>query len=391
MESIGSRPAIERAFGDSFGATPEVVVRAPGRVNLLGAHVDYSGGWVLPAAIDRSIWLAARRSSSERGRLVACDLNARATLEGASVDPAGAPYPEWSRYPRGVFWALHHRGYSPPSIDAVFGGDLPRGAGVSSSAAVEVAFCLAFEALGGFELEGRERALLGRRVENEVVGVQSGVMDQFASIFGEEGHALLLDCLTLDHESIPISSQAIVVVADSGVRRRLLGSGFNDRRAECTEAVARLSSVLPDLRGLRDVTLEQLDAHRPLLPDPLAQRVQHVVEECARVLQGAAALRAGRLEALGSAMRDSHCSSRDLYQVSLPELDVLAETAWGVSGCYGARLAGGGFGGCVTALVAEGSFEQLEARWAEAFARRFARRPATFRCRIAGGAEVVLP
>ena len=194
------------AFRARFDAEPEVVARAPGRVNLLGAHVDYSEGWVLPAAIDRSVWVAARRAPGERTHVLATDFGEEASFDAANIEPPVAERggeTSWSDYPRGLAWALAKRGIDVPPIDAAFGGDLPIGAGVSSSAAVEMAFLLAWEQLAGFELSGIERAQVGRTVENDYVDVQSGIMDQFASVHGRQGHALLLDCRSLEHELIP--------------------------------------------------------------------------------------------------------------------------------------------------------------------------------------------
>jgi galactokinase len=384
-----SASSIASAFRERFGRSPDVIVRAPGRVNLLGAHVDYNDGFVLPAAIDRAVWLAAGRAHGASGRLCALDLGADVAFEPPVEKPQSNDSRRWADYPLGVAWVLRGLGHEVGPIDAVFGGDLPMGAGVSSSAAVEVAFFLAFEALGGFALEGRERARLGRRVENEVLGVGSGVMDQFASIHGRAGHAVLLDCRSLEHELIPVPEEVAVLVADTGVRRALVGSAFNDRRAECRQAVELLRAELPGITALRDVSPEELDRHAGLLPPSLQRRARHVVEECARVLAGAERLRAGQMEELGELVRASHRSSRDLYEVSIAELDLLAETAWTVPGCYGARLTGAGFGGCVTAAVQRDALDELERTLRAAFRARFGRDPSMLRCRIADGAAVV--
>lgn len=384
------RDVIAGAFRERFGHSPQLIVRAPGRVNLLGAHVDYNDGFVLPGAIDRSVWLAASRARGAIGRLCALDLPSDVVFEAPDGEkPHAGDHHRWADYPRGVAWVLRDIGREIGPLEAVYGGDLPMGAGVSSSAAVEVAFFLAFEALFGFSLTGAERALLGRRVENEVLGVGSGVMDQYASIHGRAGHVLLLDCRSLEHELIPVPEEVAILVADSGVRRSLVSSRFNDRRAECDRAAARLREVLPGVAALRDVSLADLERHGSLLPPPLLQRARHVVEECARVQQGAAALRAGRLGELGELVRASHCSSRDLYQVSIPELDLLAETAWSVSGCWGARLTGAGFGGCVTSAVHRDAEDELERVLRETFAARFGREPAMLRCRLGDGAAVL--
>ncbi|MDE2689573.1 MAG: galactokinase [Acidobacteriota bacterium] len=381
------------AFRDRFGAEPDVIARAPGRANLLGAHVDYSEGWVLPAAIDRAVWVAARRARGKETRLAALDLAEKTAFD--AVEPA-PPVSErggqasWVDYPQGLAWALGRRGIEVPPIEAVFGGDLPIGAGVSSSAAVEMAFLVAWEQLAGFELDGIERAGIGRQVENEYVGVQSGIMDQFASVQGREGHALLLDCRSLQHELIPTPEDLVFLVADTGVRRALAsGTGFNDRKSECFRAADLLRPHLPELSTLRDLEPADLDRLRHMLEPPLDRRARHVVTECRRVLDGAEALRQGDLRALGDLMAQSHGSSRNDYDVSIEELDVLQEAAAGAEGCYGARLTGAGFGGCVTAITSEAAAGHVRERTAAAFERRFGRRPEIHTCRVGAGAGVV--
>ncbi len=381
------------AFRARFDAEPEVVARAPGRVNLLGAHVDYSEGQVLPAAIDRAVWVAARRVPGAETRLAALDLGEEAVFLAAAPGPPvaerGGPS-SWVDYPRGLAWALRQRGIDVPPIEAVFGGDLPIGAGVSSSAAVEMAFLVAWERLAGFELAGAERARVGRTVENEYVGVQSGIMDQFASVHGREGHALLLDCRSLEHELIPTPDDLVFLVADTGVRRALAsGTGFNDRKSECFDAADLLRPHLPGLSTLRDLEPADFERLRHLLEPPLDGRARHVMTECRRVLDGAEALRVGDLDRLGDLMGQSHRSSRDDYGVSIEELDVLQEAAAGADGCYGARLTGAGFGGCVTAITSGDAAPHVREQTATAFERRFGRRPEIHTCRVGGGAGVV--
>jgi galactokinase len=386
-----TRSQVLAAFERRFSAPPRWLVRAPGRVNLLGAHVDYVEGWVLPGAIDRSVWLAARPARGNGGIVEAMDLG-----EAGQIDTARLPLPvperdeeksDWLDVPCGVAWALSRMSESPPPIDVVFGSSLPIGAGLSSSAAVEVAFSMAWEAASDTELSGLERAQLGRTVENEYLGVGSGIMDQFVSIHGRSGHLVLLDCRTLEHEHVPLPRGLAVLVADSGVRRTLAGSQFNDRPKECRHAAELLRDRLPHIRTLRDVTEGDLEELGDLLPPSLLLRARHAVGECARVRHGAKALSGGDVEAFGAAMRASHESSRDLYEVSIPELDLLAETAWSSAGCHGARLSGGGFGGCVTALVDEGAGEAVARRLREAFEETFDRPCTTYAAKIGDGAS----
>lgn len=389
----GERSRIVAAFERRFGTRPRWLVRAPGRVNLLGAHVDYVEGWVLPGAIDRAVWLAARPAESSRGRIEALDLGEVGELETTQVPP---PVPEraqktsgWLDVPRGVAWALARGEGPPPPIDVVFGSNLPIGAGLSSSAAVEVAFSMVWEAARGRDLTDLERAKLGRTVENEYLGVGSGIMDQFASIHGRAGHLVFLDCRTLEFRHVPLPADLAVLVADSGVRRTLADSSFNDRPTECRHAAELLRQHLPHIETLRDLTADDLEEHAALLPSPLLLRARHAVGECWRVQQGATALDDGKIEAFGALMRASHESSRDLYEVSIPELDFLAETAWSSEGCFGARLSGAGFGGCVTALIDESELEAVAERLEHAYERRFHRSCSTYAAKIADGAQLV--
>ncbi|MEM8993692.1 MAG: galactokinase, partial [Acidobacteriota bacterium] len=268
-------------------------------------------------------------------------------------------------------------------------GDVPIGAGVSSSAAVAVAFALAWRRVGDLDIADAGVPLLCREMENEYLGVQSGVMDQFASLLGRAGHALFLDCRSLDGERLPVSGDAAVVVFDSGVRRRLSESGFNDRRDECRRAVEILARHLPDIRALRDVDAEAFELYSHHLPPALRRRVRHAVEEMTRVREGADALRRGDLEAFGALMRRSHLSSRDFYEVSIPELDLLAAAAWPRPGCWGARMMGGGFGGCVAALARADAAPAITVAVADAFEAAYGRRPPAFTSALADGAAIL--
>jgi galactokinase len=410
---LGGRERVVDHFRDVYGRSPDLVVRAPGRVNLLGGHVDYNDGWVLPGAIDRAIWLAAARGSRPFLRASSLELG---PSDPVALDPVRGPAAAvgrvsagWIEYPAGVGWALERAGHEVAPIDAAIGSELPAGAGASSSAALEVAFLVAWRELGSLALDDLEAARLCRQVENEYIGVQSGIMDPFASLHGRRDQVVLLDCRTLDWERLPLPDGAAILVADTGVRRRLApeatpplsstaGGPLNERRAECAAALRELQTRFSDRRlaALRDVSPETV-AQAGFLPDALQRRVRHVVEECARVRRGAALLRdaattrrdgAGTAAALGALMRDSHRSSRDLYQVSIPELDLLAEAAWAAPGCHGARLVGAGFGGCVVALIAADRAPAVAAAMEHAFAARFGRAPVVHRCSITDGAAI---
>lgn len=380
-------------FRKSFGGEPAFVARAPGRVNLLGEHVDYNDGWVLPVAIDRAAYVAVRRRADERVCLRAVDLQAEVQFRlrdlDSHKDEAGRALPAWAAYPAGVAWALRERGLGLTGIEATLSSDVPVGAGLSSSAAVEVAFATAWQHLGAWPLSRMELAQACQRAENQYVGVSCGLMDQFASAHGQAGHALLLDCRTLDWQALPLPPSVAVVVADTRVRRSLGDSAYNERTAQCREAVRLLQAVLPGIRALRDVTPADFDRHAERLPEPVRSRARHVVEECARTVAAAADLRAGRVEAFGQHMIAGHRSLRDLYAVSIPELDVMAETAWGLPGCYGARLTGAGFGGCTVGLVQADATESFRQALASGYQSTTGIAPEIYVCTAAEGAGVI--
>jgi len=368
-------------------------VRAPGRVNLLGEHVDYNDGWVLPAAIDRAAYVAVGECPSPLVSLTAADLDEGATFRvtelDSQVDVTGKPLKSWARYPAGVAWALKERGLPVGGMDAVLTSDVPRGAGLSSSAAVEVAFATAWQKLGGWSLLPMDMARTCQRAENQYVGVNSGIMDQFASTCGRAGQALLLDCRTLEWETVPLPEGVAIVVADTMVRRELGKSEYNARRAHCEEAVRILAPVLPGVTALRDVPVEDFNRHAHRLPEVVAKRARHVVEECARTCAAVEILRAGRAEEFGALMNDCHASLRDLYEVSCPELDAMVGAAQKIEGCYGARLTGAGFGGCTVNLVAASASADFKRALAAAYEKAAGKRPEIYVCRSTDGARII--
>ncbi len=375
---------LRRAFSQAFGVWPDVVVRAPGRVNLIGEHTDYNEGFVLPVAIDRAIYIAARARADRQVRLVALDMGQRTefALDAIARDETAL----WSNYVRGVALFLQQAGYALRGLDGVIQGDVPIGAGLSSSAALEMAAALAFQTTSGLALDRVQLALIGRRAENEFVGVQTGIMDQFISALGRRDHALWLDCRSLDYRLVPLPADVRLVVADSGVRRGLVASAYNQRRAECEEGVRRLAERLSGIRALRDVSVAAFETHKDVLPEPVRQRVQHVVYENQRVLDAVAALERGDVAAMGRLMDASHTSLRDLYQVSGPELDALVEIARSVPGCLGARLTGAGFGGCTVNLVNQHAVPAVVAAIERDYPARTGRTPRVVICRAVEGA-----
>lgn len=347
---------ITNLFQENFGQPPAHIASAPGRVNLLGEHVDYNDGFVLPAAIDRATYIAFSPTTSHHTTLVAADFNEQASFSPRTISTKtqtdSTPLPEWAHYPAGVMWALLEEGLSIPAMNAVYASNVPRGSGLSSSASVEMAFIIAWQTLGGWTLPPVRRALLGQKAENQYVGVNSGIMDQFASACGVENKLLLLDCRSLAWKTLPWPEHVAIVIADTAVRRKLTSGEYNKRRASCEEAVRLLKQDLPNIRALRDVSVKDFNRLSGKLPDVVAKRARHVVEEIERSKQAPALLEVGDIQNFGSLMNECHISLRDLYEVSCPELDTMVRIAQAIQGCYGARLTGAGFGGCTVNLVA---------------------------------------
>jgi galactokinase len=354
---------LQSEFSHHFKQLPDFRVRAPGRVNLLGEHVDYNDGFVLPAAIDRAVHLAFSQVESSSITLIALDLNERIQFGLEKLDEKcdinGRPLPTWALYPAGVAWVLQKAGYPVSGMQAVFSSNIPIGAGLSSSAAVEVGFALAWQTLGGWQVDRLKLAQLCQKAENQYVGVACGLMDQFASANGVKGHALYLDMRSLECQPAPLPEGTTVVIADSGVRRSLANSAYNERRASCERAVALLQEYMPQIRSLRDVSPTEFAAYSVYLPPVIRKRAEHVVKEITRVESAYSALLRQDKRAFGALMYAGHASLRDLYEVSLPELDTLVALTRELPGCLGARLTGAGFGGCTVNLVEKENAEEF--------------------------------
>ena len=343
-------------LGDPTGA---VVARAPGRVNLIGEHTDYNDGFVLPTIVDRHVEVVARKRFDRKVRVVAADLGERCEQDfDGLIDYTDSG---WLPYVLGVVHELAQRGQIEFGVDIVFRGTVPRGAGLSSSAALEVATALALDAVFNLWLNPIDMARLCRDVEHRYAGVRCGIMDQFASRLGRSDHALLIDCRSLDarHVPMPLDNHRLVIV-DSGVRRELPDSAYNQRRTECEEAVAILREAENSITSLRDLTLDTLAKHENVLPPDLFNRCRHVVSENHRVLEACESLAGSDLPAFGRLMIASHFSLRNDFEVSHPALDRLVEEAIQVEGVLGARLTGAGFGGCTVNLVTETALPDIE-------------------------------
>ncbi|PYV18358.1 MAG: galactokinase [Acidobacteria bacterium] len=375
---------IEQKFEEVFGGKPHFVARAPGRVNLIGEHTDYNDGFVLPVAIDRFVWFAGCRREGRTVRAYALDFHAQSefSLDQTLRDEEHA----WSNYLRGVSKFLESDGHPLPGADLVFGGDVPREAGLSSSAAVEVGAAAFWQGLAGLRLDPVYLAKLARRAENEFVGVPCGIMDQFVSALGRQDHALFLDCRDLSHRHVPLPDEVKIVVCNSGVKRALAQSEYEVRLKQCRQAVAQLGTAGLAVKSLRDVDEEDLEMAASTLTEVLLKRARHVVTENRRVSGAAQALEEGDLERVGELMNQSHESLRDDYEVSSLELDALVEIAQRQPGTLGARMTGAGFGGCTVNLVRESAADSFAEVVRRDYQQAFGRPAEIYLCRASNGA-----
>lgn len=373
--------------------TAPLHVRSPGRVNLLGEHVDYNQGVVLPAAINRQVDLFAWQMDDHCIEITALDLDETVKFTftdlGRKLDHQQKPLPPWALYPAGVAWAAQQHDLRLPGFRAAFRSNIPIAAGLSSSAAVEVAFAVLCDSLGGWTLPRLDLARLCQQAENEYVGVHSGLMDQFVCIFGMPGSVLQFDTRSLEYQALPLPPGVELVIADTGLRRSLANSAYNDRRLDCERAVAVLSREMPGLQSLRDLSLQDFYRLQDRLPERSALRARHVVEEMARVEAATVCLVNNDAAGLGNLMYAGHVSLRDLYQVSLPEIDALVEIARGLPGCYGARLTGAGFGGCTINLVQTRYVEGFIAALQNDYHAKTGHDAQIFSCKASTGASIL--
>ena len=390
----GHPSAVERAvegFRSRFGRSPCIVARAPGRVNLIGEHTDYTGGFVLPVAIDRAIAVVGCARSDGTVRVHSLDYGDEVAfrLTEARLDEVRKdPLHPWADYVRGVFAVLQDAGLPVVGADMAIAGDVPQGAGLSSSAALEVATLMFDQAAGGFEVDPVEAAKLARRAENEFVGVACGIMDQFVSRLARQGTALLIDTDSLRYEHVPLPPDAAIVVTDTRARRQLVGSEYNRRRQECDEALSIARRHVSGWRLVRELGAEALQSLQGAMPPLLLRRLRHLVEENQRVMAAVQALRQGDLARFGHLMDASHESLRELFEVSSPELDAAVDIARRVPGVYGARMTGAGFGGCTVALVRPESVDALVAALEAEYPRRTGKTPQVLILQAAEGATV---
>jgi galactokinase len=346
---------LREKFIARFGAEPRIF-RAPGRVNLIGEHTDYNGGFVLPMAIDReaAVAISTRGDRVVRAHTINFDETAEFDLEALFQGKKGF----WLNYIEGVARILEQTGFPLQGVDMMIWSDVPGGAGLSSSAALEVATGIAMSSVAGHTVDGVTLAKTGQQTEHEYVGALVGIMDQFVSAHAVAGHALLLDCRSLEYENVPLdTSDVAVAICDTKVKHDLATSAYNTRREECEEAVRILKQNLPGITQLRDVSVEDFERFAETLPEPVRRRARHVVTEDARTLRAAEALKNNDLVEFGRLMWQSHASLRDDYEVSSRELDIMVDIASRIDGVLGARMTGGGFGGATVNLVKRAELE----------------------------------
>ena len=370
-------------FEDLFGTQPRIF-RAPGRVNLLGEHTDYNDGFVMPCAIGFSTRVAI---SSRRDR----KLVVRSEEFSEQLEISLDNFPDqgkgvWSDYVLGIAVMLRQGGHPMSGASLLVRGEVPIGAGLSSSAAIEVASALALMSLNGANLSLPDVARLCQRAENQFIGARVGIMDQFVSCLGRAGHALLLDCRSLDYKLIPIPEGIRLVICNTMVKHDHASGAYNRRREECDKGVKILTRWYPNTRALRDISLEQLEQHAAEIPTTVYKRCLHVVSENRRVLEGGQYLSNGDLTRFGDLMRESHHSLRDLFEVSCPELDAMAEIAESLEGYCGGRMTGGGFGGCTVNLVKIAHAQKFAREISERYEAAIGIKPAIYVCSAANGA-----
>jgi galactokinase len=349
------KTALSTQFAEIYGSQPQFFARAPGRVDLMGSHTDYNLGYVMTMTIDRDTWIALRARPDRIVRLASTNLPGRSefNLDDLSLDPL---YP-WTNYIRGVAWALQDAGHPLYGFDGLIDSTIPFGSGLSSSAALEMAAAVAFSQVSNFAIDPVQMALLGQKAENQFVGVNCGILDQYSSALGQAGSAVLLDCRSLTHRLAPIAPNLQVVICDTRAKRNLAGTEYGERRAACEDGARRLQAFYPQVRSLRDVDLAMFAAHADSLPEMVARRCRFIIQENQRVLDLADALSADDRPALGRLLGESYAGARDLYEIGAPAMAQMMAAMLSGPGVIGARQAGAGFGGCMVALVEDGQVQ----------------------------------
>lgn len=376
------------SYKSTFETEPTHLFFAPGRINLIGEHTDYNGGHVFPAAITFGTYVLMRLRDDDLVRFYSANFSEAGVIERRLDDLAFRPEDDWTNYPKAMLHLLNERtGRIDRGLDLWFFGNIPNGAGLSSSASIELATAFGLNTIYGLGLNPLDLVKLGQRAENEYIGVNSGIMDQFAIGMGKRGHAMLLNCDTLDCEYAPVDLDGVsIVIMNTNKRRELADSKYNERRSECETALARLQTTL-SIQSLGELTPERFEAAASVIEDDvLVMRARHAVYENARTLEALVALKENRLADFGQLMNDSHVSLRDEYEVTGIELDTLVEAAW-ANGAIGARMTGAGFGGCAIALVRDADIESFQQAVRDKYTREVGYAPTFYVASIGAGAH----
>ena len=380
---------IREEFANRFHADPRLF-RAPGRVNLIGEHTDYNDGFVMPFAIDRATIVAGTQRSDHKIEAVALDMDESATIDLDAESQKRRK--KWTDYVEGTARCVEEKFGRIEGANLVISSTVPIGSGLSSSAAIETSVGFAMLSLSGIEIDREKLAFAAQRAEHEYAGIRSGIMDQFASSFCKKGNAMILDCRSLTREQIPFeTSETVTIVCDSKVEHSLASSEYNKRREECEEGVRILQKLRPEIKALRDAKIDELNRSKDEMPEVVFRRCRHVITENDRTLKAAEFFRLHHLVEAGKLMFESHRSLRDDYQVSCKELDALVEIASSVDGVFGARMTGGGFGGCTVNIVQRKVADQFERSIRNGYMSRFQKMPDVYRFKAADGASEITP
>jgi galactokinase len=389
VNSEERKAMLAEQFESVYGAQPIFWSRAPGRVDLMGSHTDYNMGYVMTMTTDMDTWIAARLRADRQVRVRSLNVDGESLFSLDSIDhDADTP---WSNYVRGMAYVLQEAGYPLHGFDGLIHSTVPFGSGLSSSAALEMAAGVTFQQVSDFTLDPVEMALLGQKAENEFVGVNTGILDQYSSAMGQEGCALQLDCRELTSADVSIAGGLQVVICDTRAERNLLGSEYDDRRAECEAGVSILQQQHPEVMALRDVSIEQFEAQEPDMPAVVAKRCRFIIEENQRVLDLAPALSSGDRDALNELFAASYQGARDLFEIGAPSMDAMMQAMQNGPGIAAARQAGAGFGGCMVAIVEEGKVSQFRDHVEETYAKNTGIQPRTFKVTASPGAGQLKP
>jgi galactokinase len=372
------------AFEETYGVNPVFWSRAPGRVDLMGSHTDYNMGFVMTMTTDMDTWIAARPRSDRQVRLRSLNVNGRSQFSLDNIDyDADAP---WSNYVRGMAYVIQEAGYPLQGFDGLVQSTVPFSSGLSSSAALEMAAGISFQQASGIKLDAVEMALLGQKAENDFVGVNTGILDQYSSAMGQEGCALLLDCRNLTSVDVTIADGLQVIICDTCTRRKLVGSEYDERRAQCEEGVSILQSQYPHVTALRDVSIEQFETLASAIPPVVAKRCRFIIEENRRVLDLAPVLSSGDKHALRELFLASYRGARDLFEIGAPSMEAMMQVMLGSPGIVAARQAGAGFGGCMVAIVAQEDVPQFRDHVQKTYLRDTGRQSRSFPLAASPGA-----